>query len=1064
MRRAAFAMVVLVSGALVSGCSEVGRNEIRLRHAQQGGYHAVVLENSRVRIAVLPDLGGRLSEYTLKSTGHNELWMNPTLKPPAEVSEYYSYGGLEDHLDLAGKPQSPERPALEKYTCVDSRTPESVTLSVSRQCATWKITRSHTLYRNSTRLFTRVVVTNLDNAPMELVPRPHPVFAVGGDADNSDLILQAVDGATLVRRAGGALGTPLPRPAGAWAAALDTKKNEAVVQVFRSGVDEVALRFEKSSYTLEPRQSPRRVAPGASAEISFDMFILSGADLAKEAKSLPVAAPVAGGLASAFADAAAHAKEIAREPDDDFYLASWGLFRLTLPPCLAADAGPVSFGVRATSFSDRLSALSLGACAMRADNATVVADTDNGAIRTSASGVRRVGGREEAWVDFQWPTEKLASGLYTLRVEVGDNAALGRVSTEVRVAREMKGRLAGAKVADKDAFKGTYASARWQVEAAEGEVLKFAGNAPAAPSVRRKVDDFLAAAQGILDKKAPAPTRGSFARFYFSRIDDSVQGWLVTLPDNYAATRKWPCLVWLHGSDPSNRPFDPERRMPSVESLADRLDVIVVEPHGRGNLNWRGPAAEDVITVLDQARAAYSIDPDRIYLMGSSMGGEGAWWLGERWFGIFAGIGPIAAPSDHHIGYTPQEIDLLPPWQQWWIDSNSAVSFAENLLNTAVYIYHGERDKIVPVEHSRRMDERLVELGLYRKRYYQEDPAGTHQLPPDLPEEMLSSFLLDFPLERAPKDLSVISPYLRWGRRGWARMEAFDRSCEMGELRAKVEGQSVSLYTHNVAALTVDPPKELIDPRKAYVVTLDGESAFNVDRMDGSQSFRLEEDPRMSEKRWVRGPAPVSRPGALVKDSSVEGPMSDVFRSRFIIVPGTLGDNATTDACREEAERYSREEWRSRQHVDCLVKSDRQITPEDRRDANLILLGGPDVNRIAREFAPALPVTFDREGSAIDGRRVAGESSGLAFVYPSPANPARYVLVVSASTGGGFKGILSILRMDFDYYVFDADTGRTGKWRDAQTSPLFGFFDQKWKFDKRTQWGRMTSEPELKLK
>ena len=287
--------------------------------------------------------------------------------------------------------------------------------------------------------------------------------------------------------------------------------------------------------------------------------------------------------------------------------------------------------------------------------------------------------------------------------------------------------------------------------------------------------------------------------------------------------------------DPANRPFDPERRHPGIEPLADNCSVILVEPHGRGNLSYRGAAADDVMTALDQARAEFSIDPDRLYLMGHSMGGGGAWWLGERWPGIFAGIGPISAPADHHIGYTPQELEVLPAWQQWWIDSNSAVSLAENLLNTAVCIHHGTRDRVVPVEHSRNMRDRLVELG-HRDWKYREDLAGTNRLPPGLPEEMLS-FLLYFPLERAPKNLAVVSPYLRWGRRAWARMDAYERSCEFGELRAKVEGQSVALYTHNVTALTLDPPKELIDPSKSYVVSIDGESAFNVDRMSGRQSL-----------------------------------------------------------------------------------------------------------------------------------------------------------------------------------------------------------------------------------
>ena len=44
-------------------------------------YRLIVLENSYLRLSVMPELGGRLYEAIFKPTGHNELYRNPVIKP-----------------------------------------------------------------------------------------------------------------------------------------------------------------------------------------------------------------------------------------------------------------------------------------------------------------------------------------------------------------------------------------------------------------------------------------------------------------------------------------------------------------------------------------------------------------------------------------------------------------------------------------------------------------------------------------------------------------------------------------------------------------------------------------------------------------------------------------------------------------------------------------------------------------------------------------------------------------------------------------------------------------------
>jgi predicted peptidase len=57
---------------------------------------------------------------------------------------------------------------------------------------------------------------------------------------------------------------------------------------------------------------------------------------------------------------------------------------------------------------------------------------------------------------------------------------------------------------------------------------------------------------------------------------------------------------------------------------------------------YRALSEADVMNVLDLVRKEYSVDPNRIYLMGHSMGGFGTWWLGQKYADTWAAIAPMS--------------------------------------------------------------------------------------------------------------------------------------------------------------------------------------------------------------------------------------------------------------------------------------------------------------------------------------------------------------------------------------------------------------------------------------
>jgi len=106
----------------------------------------------------------------------------------------------------------------------------------------------------------------------------------------------------------------------------------------------------------------------------------------------------------------------------------------------------------------------------------------------------------------------------------------------------------------------------------------------------------------------------------------------------------------------------------------------------------------DVMSVLALVRKEYKIDPDRIYLMGHSMGGIGTWTLGSKHPEIWAALAPISGVAD------PRTVEAM--------------------KHIPEIVVHGDADTTVPVGGSRAMVAEMKRLGTEVK--YIEVPGGSH--------------------------------------------------------------------------------------------------------------------------------------------------------------------------------------------------------------------------------------------------------------------------------------------------------------------------------------------------
>lgn len=214
-----------------------------------------------------------------------------------------------------------------------------------------------------------------------------------------------------------------------------------------------------------------------------------------------------------------------------------------------------------------------------------------------------------------------------------------------------------------------------------------------------------------------APAKGTTARiekktYEFKEAKKEME-YALFVPTTYDKAKKTPLIVALHGLGGNPLQFIRSR---GLTDLAEKHGYIVVAPMGYNSGGWYGatppfkskdaPAnlselsEKDVMNVLEIVRKEYTIDADRMYLMGHSMGGGGTWHLGIKYPDLWAGLGPIA-PAIFRPATDVEKIKHIP-----------------------VILVQGDKDVLCPVATARKWVEEMKKLNMTHE--YIEVAGGDH--------------------------------------------------------------------------------------------------------------------------------------------------------------------------------------------------------------------------------------------------------------------------------------------------------------------------------------------------
>ena len=201
-------------------------------------------------------------------------------------------------------------------------------------------------------------------------------------------------------------------------------------------------------------------------------------------------------------------------------------------------------------------------------------------------------------------------------------------------------------------------------------------------------------------------------------VDGVSYRYQVYVPVDYTPAKRWPIALFLHGS--GERGDDGSKQAQVGIGAAIRADrshfpMIVVMPQARTNTRWSGAMAAQAIKALEQSSKEFHGDPQRTYLTGLSIGGQGVWLLAAAYPHRFAAIAPVCGflQLDHDDDVSdPAWNGAVPVQFPELLASDPDAAMVKRIGKTPAWIFHGAADDVVPPENSRRMHAALQAAGV----------------------------------------------------------------------------------------------------------------------------------------------------------------------------------------------------------------------------------------------------------------------------------------------------------------------------------------------------------------
>jgi predicted esterase len=233
-----------------------------------------------------------------------------------------------------------------------------------------------------------------------------------------------------------------------------------------------------------------------------------------------------------------------------------------------------------------------------------------------------------------------------------------------------------------------------------------------------------------------------------------------------------------------------------------------------------------ILTLIEEAKRTYDIDPDRVFIAGFSMGGTGSWFMAGRHPFLLAGALPF-----HGV------IFAQPDNQAEHIEKIHH-GFVPNVRHVPLYYTTGSVDDHCKPYSYLFAEKLLVDLKKqhpdgYNINFRCVDGLG-HAYPPGEPQKgeewILPRKRISFPRELTweyAKDVQSVAPGPRIAANQFYWLRCNDPADFM-KIEASIAGQEIRIDVkrHDPSGFTIFLSPELIDVNREITVTVNGEQKF----------------------------------------------------------------------------------------------------------------------------------------------------------------------------------------------------------------------------------------------
>ena len=487
------------------------------------------------------------------------------------------------------------------------------------------------------------------------------------------------------------------------------------------------------------------------------------------------------------------------------------------------------------------------------------------------------------------------------------------------------------------------------------------------------------------------PNGGTLSLTFKSKIDGGIQPLLVRIPKGYTPEKSWPLLVTLHG-------------MGDGPILAPGMEAMVqIGPNGRGSVWYEGIGERDVFECIEMAKRLLSIDTDRLYLCGFSMGGMATFELGFKHPDVWAACVPVCGRCN--------SMDLV-----------------ENAIYLPFWVNTGGKDIMMPPEYSRPAYDRAGQLGFAQWKYT-EHKNMSHDFSIDWTD--VEQWLLTKRRTVNPREVSFRTKDIRFNRAYWLEITEIIQYGRLARIDARIDGQRITIETDNVTNYTIRLGDALVDVARGIRIVENG-----VEIYDG----RLSEDGCFVKTRRDKD--------VVIKRPGLSGPLWDVYSDRCLLIYGTNSrDRSLIRASKKCAESFCSTAWMSKANF--KIVPDKEVSTKDLAESNIVLFGNPETNTVLARIMDKLPIRAEGREVEVRNTKFSGDHIGFVLIYPNPLNQEKYVAVFSGSTAKAidcFKKIwprFESAPREIDFGVFEINPRNDSvKWHSK------GIFGTNWDFQR----------------